>query len=75
MCFAAMALAGVKAVFYAHSNEDGELYGLSTAGLYSELAAPAGKRSLKMSHIPVRSESEEDLYQLWSSTAEMMHGS
>jgi guanine deaminase len=65
-CFAAMALARVGAVFYAHSNEDGEPHGLSSAHLYDELARPADKRSLKMSYIRVRSESGEDLYQLWS---------
>ncbi|MDH3659777.1 MAG: nucleoside deaminase [Alphaproteobacteria bacterium] len=63
MCFAAMALAGVEAVFYAHSNEDGEPYGLSTASLYGELAKPAAERSLKMHH--VRLEGGDDLYAMW----------
>lgn len=43
MCFAAMALAGVTVIFHAHSNEDGEPYGFSTASLYGELTLiPAG---------------------------------
>jgi tRNA(Arg) A34 adenosine deaminase TadA len=65
MCFAAMALAGIEAVFYAHANEDGEPYGLSSAPLYAQLAAPATDRSLKMTHIPVRSDDEETLYEFW----------
>jgi len=65
MCFAAMALAGVEAVFYAHSNEDGEPYGLSTASLYAELARPATERPLKMHHVRVRSKNGDNLYEIW----------
>ncbi|MEZ5933256.1 MAG: deaminase [Alphaproteobacteria bacterium] len=65
MCFAAMALAGVAAVFYAHSNEEGEPYGLSPASVYAELARPAAERSLKMHHARVRSEDGDDPYERW----------
>ena len=65
MCFAAMALAGVEAVFYARSNEDGEPYGLSTASLYADLARPAAERSLQMHHVRVRLEDRDDPYEMW----------
>ena len=68
MCFAAMALAGVEAVFYGHSNEDGEPYGLSTAALYAELARPAAERSLRMTYVRCSPDGEEDLYELWRRT-------
>ena len=65
MCFAAMLLAGVDEVFYAHSNEDGEAYGLSSTGLYAELAKVPDERSLKMIHVRVRNNGDGGLYELW----------
>ena len=65
MCFAAMVLAGIETAFYAYTNEDGEPYGLSSASLYAQLARPAAERSLKMTHIPVRSDDDVMLYELW----------
>lgn len=65
MCFAAMALAGVEAVYYAHSNEDGEPFGLSSASLYADLAKPAAERSLKMHHVRVRADDGDDPYEMW----------
>lgn len=65
MCFAAMSLAGIDEVFYAHSNEDGEPYGLSTAALYAELMKPMAARSLKMTYIRVGPDGESDLYKSW----------
>lgn len=63
MCMAAMRLAGVSAVTYAYSNEDGAPYGLSTAALYAELARPFSEQSMKIRHVPVAS--VPDLYAAW----------
>ncbi|MCP4619677.1 MAG: nucleoside deaminase [Bradyrhizobium sp.] len=65
MCMAAMRLAGVGEVYYAYSNEDGAPYGLSTAAIYAELTKPFSQQSMKISHVPVRLESELDLYADW----------
>jgi guanine deaminase len=65
MCMAAMRLAGVGEVYYAYSNDDGAPYGLSTASIYAELAKPFSEQSMKISHVPVRQESEPDLYAEW----------
>ena len=62
MCLSAMYLAGVKEVFYAYSNEDGEPYDLSAARGYVELARPLEQREMKLVSLPVRAEGE-DLYE------------
>jgi guanine deaminase len=64
MCLAAMTMTGVKAVYYAHSNEDGAPFGLSTAGVYAELAKPQGDQAMIIRHLPVRVPGT-DLYALW----------
>ena len=65
MCLAAMRLAGIREVAYAYSNADGEPYGLSTAAIYAELAKPFAEQTMKISHVPVRPEGEEELYEMW----------
>ena len=65
MCMAAMRLAGIGEVYYAYSNDDGAPYGLSTASVYAELAKPFSEQSMKISYVPVRLESEPDLYDEW----------
>jgi guanine deaminase len=65
MCMAAMRLAGIGAVSYAYSNEDGAPYGLSTAALYAELAKPFSEQSMKIRHVPVEVESVPNLYAAW----------
>ncbi|WP_410488625.1 nucleoside deaminase [Acinetobacter sp. 2019-01-05] len=65
MCMAAMRLAGIKAVSYAYSNEDGTPFGLSTAEIYADLAKPFAEQSMKIEYIPVRFEDRTDLYMLW----------
>jgi len=65
MCMAAMRLAGISAVYYAYSNEDGAPYGLSTAAIYADLAKPFSEQSMKIRHVPVRAESGPDLYAEW----------
>ena len=65
MCLAAMRMAGIREVAYAYSNQDGEPYGLSTAAICAELAKPFAEQTMKISHVPVRLEQEEDLYEMW----------
>ena len=64
MCYTAMLLAGVKQVYFAYSNEDGEPYDLSAARGYEELARPEGRRELPVIGHRVR-DAGEDLYQAW----------
>lgn len=65
MCMAAMRMSGIGEVVYAYSNEDGALYGLSTAAIYAELAKPFAEQSMKIRYEPVRLESHTDLYLDW----------
>lgn len=64
MCLAAMTMTGVSAVYYAQSNEEGAPFGLSTAGVYAELAKPLAEQAMSIRHLPVRLEGL-DLYALW----------
>ena len=64
MCHTAMLLSGVKKVFVAYSNEDGEPYDLSAARGYEELARPAERRELPVINQRVR-DAGEDLYEAW----------
>jgi tRNA(Arg) A34 adenosine deaminase TadA len=64
MCLAAMYLAGIYQVYYAYSNEDGEPYGLSTLGLYTELAKPLSAQAMRLEYRPVRP-AGPDLYEAW----------
>jgi tRNA(Arg) A34 adenosine deaminase TadA len=65
MCMAAMRMAGIDAVTFAYSNEEGEPYGLSTAAIYAELARPFSEQSMVITHVPERLEGHEDLYGEW----------
>ena len=65
MCMAAMRLAGIEAVTYAYSNEDGEPHGLSTAAIYADLAKPFAEQAMNIRHLPVRLEGKPDLYAGW----------
>jgi guanine deaminase len=40
MCLSAMHMIGIKAAYFAFSNDDAEAYGLSTARIYAEMAKP-----------------------------------
>ena len=64
MCHTAMLLSGVKKVFVAYSNEDGEPYDLSAARGYEQLARPEGEREMALVSHRVRDEGE-DLYDAW----------
>lgn len=65
MCMAAMRLAGVEAVTYAYSNEDGDSFGLSTAEVYADLAKPFSQQRMTIRHVPVRLDGKTDLYAFW----------
>lgn len=65
MCMAAMRLAGISAVTYAYSNEDGEAHGLSTAAIYEDLAKPFAEQKMEIRHLPVRLAGLPDLYAGW----------
>lgn len=64
MCLAAMYLAGIRQVFYAYSQEDGEPFGLSTSDLYAELAKPLTDQSMKLEYQPLRP-GGQNLYEVW----------
>ncbi|RIX85288.1 nucleoside deaminase [Acidovorax cavernicola] len=70
MCLTAMYLAGVKEVYYAYSNEDGEPYDLSAERGYLEIARPPQQREMPLHSMPVRDEGDEDLYEAWRKLAE-----
>ena len=65
MCMAAMRLAGIAAVTYAYSNEDGDPHGLSTAAIYDDLARPFSEQGMTIRHLPVRLDGKPDLYADW----------
>ncbi len=66
MCMAAMRLAGIDRVFYAHSNDDGAPFGLSTAAIYEDLARPFAEQSMAIRYVPVRPQGERNLYAEWA---------
>lgn len=63
MCLAAMHLCGIRAAYFAYSNEDGEAAGLSTARIYAEMARPPQAQSLPLRQL--RPAGEDGLYQDW----------
>lgn len=65
MCMAAMRMAGVSAVGYAYSNEDGAPHGLSTAAIAAELARPPAEQTLKAVYVRTRAPGRPDLYAAW----------
>jgi len=65
MCMAAMRLAGVSAVSYAYSNDDGAPFGLSTAAIYQDLAKPFAEQSMTIRYVRIRLEGQPDLYADW----------
>ena len=65
MCMAAMRMAGVGAVTYAYSNEQGEPFGLSTAAIYADLARPFAEQTMAIRHLPVAGQDHPHLYAEW----------
>jgi guanine deaminase len=70
MCLAAMRMAGITEIAYAHSNADAEPYGLSTAAIYAELAKPLGEQSMRFRHVPVGDTADPGLYAEWQQRQE-----
>lgn len=66
MCLAAMRLAGVTRVAYAHSNEDGAAFNLSTADIYADLRRPFAEQSMAIRHVPLKTPSGLPLYAQWA---------
>ncbi|OAH58574.1 cytidine deaminase [Domibacillus aminovorans] len=64
MCLSAIHLSGVKAVYFAYSNEQATEFGLSTAHLYEQMALPIEKQSLLIRQIENTTDSEHP-YELW----------
>lgn len=52
MCLSAMYLTGVKEVWFANSNGDGETFRLSTAAIYQQLQLPPEQQTLPVHHLP-----------------------
>lgn len=52
MCLSALYLTGVRAVYFANSNQDGEAFGLSTAAIYQQLSQPLETQTLSIHHCP-----------------------
>ena len=65
MCLAAMRMAGVRRVVFAHSNADAEPYGLSSAAIAADLALPLDQQSMTITHMPERLVGEPELYAEW----------
>ncbi|PLP00311.1 nucleoside deaminase, partial [Klebsiella pneumoniae] len=64
MCLSALYLTGVREVFFANSNQDGEPFQLSTAAIYQQLQQPLTQQTLPIHHRPQPEGAE--LYQRWA---------
>lgn len=73
MCMGAMRLAGIRQVFFAYSNEDGEPFGLSTAAIQADLARPFAEQSMMIRHEPVRLAGRENMYADWQRQQHIGH--
>lgn len=67
MCLSAMYLTGVREVYFANSNQDGERFNLSTAAIYQQLQQPLDNQSLPIHHCP--HPEGLALYQRWADKA------
>ncbi|HDT2540205.1 TPA: nucleoside deaminase [Klebsiella aerogenes] len=67
MCLSAMYLTGVREVYFANSNQDGERFNLSTAAIYQQLQQPLDNQSLPIHHYP--QPEGLALYQRWAGKA------
>ncbi len=63
MCLAAMHLCAVSHALYAYSNEEGAPFGLSSSGIYAQMALSIDAQSLSLRQL--RPVGEEDLYTDW----------
>lgn len=64
MCLSAMHMTGVKAAYFAYSNEDAEAFDLSTARIYAEMAKPIAQQAIRIEYVPVRDDGESP-YEAW----------
>jgi tRNA(Arg) A34 adenosine deaminase TadA len=64
MCLSLMHMTGVKAAYFAFSNEDAEAYGLSTTRIYAEMAKPLDQQAIRIEYVPVRGEGQSP-YAAW----------
>ncbi|AFY01572.1 nucleoside deaminase [Bdellovibrio bacteriovorus] len=64
MCLAAMHMTGIKEVYYALSNDDGEAVGLSTARIYEQMQKALPEQSIKITHTPLVG-ARDRLYEGW----------
>ncbi|WP_434639454.1 nucleoside deaminase [Klebsiella sp. I138] len=64
MCLSAIYLTGIREVYFANSNRDGEPFRLSTAAIYYQLSQPLETQSLAIHHSP--QPEGLALYQLWA---------
>jgi guanine deaminase len=64
MCLSAMHMTGIQEVYYAYSNEDAETYGMSTAGIYAEMAKPVSQQSIRVEHVPPGDDAESP-FECW----------
>ncbi|MFT9847095.1 nucleoside deaminase [Aneurinibacillus sp. REN35] len=65
MCLSAMHLSGIKAVYFAYSNEQATAFGLSTSNVYEQMTLPIEKQSLPIQQIKVTADAEHP-YEMWS---------
>ncbi|MBB4183688.1 nucleoside deaminase [Sinorhizobium terangae] len=65
MCLAAMRMAGINEISYAHSNTQAEPYGLSTSAIYAELAKPVTEQAMRFRHVPLEVQDAVPLYAEW----------
>lgn len=66
MCLAAMHLVGIREVYFAYSNAQAEPFGLSTAGVYAQMALPLEAQSIRITHQSI--DDEVTLYRDWQAT-------
>lgn len=72
MCLAAMYLCGIEQAWYAYSNEQGQVYGLSTAAVYERLACGPGDPGSGLQVL--LPEGEQGLYAQWQQAREGAKG-
>ncbi|THK37411.1 nucleoside deaminase [Ensifer sp. MPMI2T] len=65
MCLAAMRMAGINEIAYAHSNMQAEPYGLSTSAIYAELVKPVTEQAVRFRYVPLEMQDAVPLYAVW----------
>lgn len=73
MCLSLMHMTGIRAAYFAASNEDGESYGLSTARIYAEMAKPIAQQAVRMQYVPI-ADGQESPFEAWRRVSEAGKG-